>query len=122
MPEIDWKIEEASTSSDTESVGSEEEVIQEEPWEQNSQDSEKGVDISLVPQEDDNKCVGEIHVQLFEDETVRVSIPNLGRWTLGRLEKAMSPILRAIQLERAKQLRRSQGLPEEFNMSDAGEE
>ena len=119
MPEIDWKIEEASTSENTESVGSETpEREPEEPWKINEENSEKDVDISLVPVEDENKCVGELHVLLFEDETVRVEFPKLGRWTLGRLEKAMSPILRACQIERAKELRRSLGQPADFRMSE----
>lgn len=116
MPETDWKIEEASTTESTEKDGFEE--VQEEPWEKKEGDSEKDVDISYVPAESELKCVGELHVQLFEDETVRVTFPNLGRWTLGRLEKAMSPIYRACQIERAKELRRSQGLSEDFNMGD----
>lgn len=119
MPETDWKIAEASTTENTESGGFETpEQEPEEPWKINEENSEKDVDISFAPDEDENKCVGELHVLLFEDETVRVEFPKLGRWTLGRLEKAMSPILRACQIERAKELRRSQGQPAEFRMSE----
>lgn len=124
MPETDWKIAEASTSESTGNDGSNTEGFEnlfeepKEPWEIKGENSEKDVDISLVPVEDENKCVGELRVLLFEDETMKVEFPKLGRWTLGRLEKAMSPILRACQIELAKELRRSLGQPADFRMSD----
>lgn len=116
--ETAWPIAEPSTGSDTDTSGSEPAEAPEAPWLIENQSSENILDTPISDVEDGPKVCGVMTVTLFEDETMKVEFSNVGRWTLGRLEKAMSPIFRQIIIERAKILRKSQGLPEEFSMGE----
>lgn len=120
-PEIEWKIEEKSTTPSTESDGSEAKPESAAPWEINVNDSEKEVDTFFPAEDDGPKCVGEIRIELFEDETVRVSVPNLGRWTPGRVEKAIPRLFREIIQERQRAMRVDMGLPADFVIGSEGE-
>ena len=137
MQEIESKIEEESTGKSTDKSGSEEWTIedaageeahtepphsQEESWEVSSDNSENLLDSVGSGVEDGPEVVGEMRLLLFADETVTVEFPNLGRWTLGRLEKAMPRILHQAMIERQKALRLAQGQPEVFNTGYEGTE
>lgn len=116
--ETEWPIAEPSTGSDTDTNGNEPAEAPEAPWLVENKTSENIVDTPPTAEDDGRKVCGVMTVTLFEDETMKVEFPNVGRWTLGRLEKAMSPIFRQIIIERAKVLRKSMGLPEEFSMGE----
>lgn len=62
---------------------------------------------------DKHKCVGEMHVLLYEDGTFEFKFPRLGWLTPGRLEAATPLMYVALMRARSAEQRRSEGLPAE---------
>lgn len=103
-------------------VGSEEPTIDSDDLLQLQQDfSENVVDTDKEERNDGPKVTGECRILLHDDETVSVSFPVLGRWTPGRLEKAMQRVFYECMLARQQHLNRSEGRPEHFNLHGSEE-
>lgn len=114
--ETGWLIEEPSTGSDTATSGNSPEGAEGPngpPVDEGWGDSQKNVDTPPIPVQ--NQCVGEVRLRLFDDETVTVDFVELGRWTPGRLEKAVPRLFRECILARQAFGRKADGLPEHFN-------
>jgi hypothetical protein len=125
----DWAVQDVSTENSINDTNSSPVAGEAWPIETTDQselphgpDSEKNLDnVEEGDHFSGNKVSGVMIVTLFEDETIEVKFPKLGRWTLGRLEKAMSRMLREVIVERAKFHRLSVGQPEEFVTSGVEE-
>jgi len=106
MPEIDSKTEEKSTTSDTDTNGFEDSTI--------------SLDAAEEPPNDGPAVIGEMILRLYENEVITAEFPLLGRWTPGRLEKAMPIIFRECMARRQAFGRQADGLPERFNTGGEG--
>lgn len=103
--ETDSQTEEKSTTPSTGSDGS---------------DSENCLDTQSPAIKDGPAVVGEMILRLYENEVITASFITLGRWTPGRLEKAMPIIFRECMARRQAFGRQADGLPERFNTGGEG--